>query len=159
MAPKFTLQAILDYHHSRVEQFEIELGSLNHQKAELEEMINLLNYKKDEFLNELKHLQTGQLDLLAIRQVQSNLEVLDATIDKRLKDLYQLEIIVEEKRKELLAAKQDEAVMDNLKEKEVKKYDLKIEAFEKRQQDDIYTSKTNMKMQMSKASLDQGGYY
>ncbi len=158
MAPKFTLQAILDYHHSRVEQYEIELGSLNHQKAEMEELINLLLYKKDEFLDDLKQMQTGQLDLLGIRQVQSNLDVLEATIEKRLQDLYQLEILVEEKRKELLAAKQDEAVMDKLKEKEIQKYDLKIEAFEKRQQDDIYTSKTNMKMQMSKASLESGGY-
>jgi flagellar export protein FliJ len=158
MAPKFTLQAILDYHHSRVEQFEIELGSLNHKKAELEELINLLLYKKDEFLEDLINLQTGQLDLLAIRQVKANLEVLEETIDKRLQDLYQLELLIEEKRKELLAAKQDEAVMGNLKEKEIRKYDLKIEAFEKRQQDDIYTSKTNMKMQMSKASLERGGY-
>lgn len=158
MPPKFTLQAILDYHHNRVEQFEIELGNLNHQKAQIEEVINLLLFKKDEFMDELKHLQTGELDLVAIRQVRSNIDVLEETIEKRMQDLYQMELLIEEKRKELLAAKQDEAVMDNLKEKEIEKYDLKIQAYEKRQQDDIYTSKTNMKMQMSKASLERGGY-
>jgi|WetSurMetagenome_2_1015567.scaffolds.fasta_scaffold133055_2 flagellar export protein FliJ len=157
MPPKFTLQAILDYHHNRVEQFEIELGNLNHKKVELEELINLLLNKKDAYLEELKHLQTGELDLVAIRQVRSNIELLEETIEKRMQDLYQLEILIENKRKELLAAKQDEAVMDNLKEKEIEKYDLKIQAYEKRQQDDIYTSKTNMKMQMSKANLERGG--
>ncbi|MBI9047919.1 MAG: flagellar FliJ family protein [Anaerolineaceae bacterium] len=158
MAPKFTLQSILDYHHSRVEKFEIELGYLNAQRTRLQELINLLLYKKDEFLEELRNLHTGELDLLAIRQVKSNVEVLEKTIEQRMQDLYQIEVKIEEKRKEILAAKQDEAVMDKLKEKEIKKYDLKIEAYEKRQQDDIYTSKTNMKMQMSKASLDKGGY-
>ena len=158
MPPKFTLQAILDYHHSRVEQFEIELGTLNHQKAELEEIINLLLYKKDEFLEELKHLQTGELDLMSIRQVRANIEVVEETIEQRMQDLYQLELLIDEKRKELLSARQDEAVMDNLKEKEIEKYELKIQAYEKRQQDDIYTSQTNMKMQMNKASLERGGY-
>jgi flagellar FliJ protein len=158
MAPKFALQSILDYHHSRVEQHEIELGNLNNQKSKLEEIINLLLFKKDEFLDELKHLQTGELDLQAIHQVKSNIEVVEDTIEKRMQDLYQIEILIEEKRKELLSAKQDEAVMDKLKEKEIEKYDLKIQEYEKRQQDDIYTSKTNMKMQMSKASLDKGGY-
>jgi flagellar export protein FliJ len=158
MAPKFNLQSILDYHHSRVEQYEIELGNLNAQKAKMEEIIALLLQKKDDFLNELKLLQTGELDLLAIRQVKSNIEIVEDTIEQRMQDLYQLELLIEEKRKELLAAKQDEAVMDKLKEKEIKKYDLKIQEYEKRQQDDIYTSQTNMKMQLSKASLEKGGY-
>jgi flagellar protein FliJ len=158
MAPKFTLQSILDYHHSRVEQHEIELGNLNAQKTKLEEVISLLYFKKDEYLEELKNLQTGELDLQAIRQVKSNVEVLEETIEQRMQDLYRIEILIEEKRKELLAAKQDEAVMDKLKEKEIEKYDLKIQEYEKRQQDDIYTSQTNMKMQMSKASLERGGY-
>ena len=57
-------------------------------------------FKKDEFLEELKTLQTGELDLQAIHQVKSNIEVLEDTIEQRMQDLYQIEILIEEKRKE-----------------------------------------------------------
>jgi len=43
MPPNFSLQSILDYHHSRVEVLEVELGKLLHSQKEMTDFLQQLN--------------------------------------------------------------------------------------------------------------------
>jgi flagellar protein FliJ len=143
MPPHFSLQSILDYHHSRVEVLEVELGKLMQSYREMTEQLNQLNSDQERLYVELKGNQSGELDLQKISQTRINIRKVQSDIEKQQALLQLLSQAVEAKRNDLIEAKQDEAVFDKLKEKEQERYLEKQNSIEKILQDDIYVSKAH----------------
>jgi flagellar protein FliJ len=143
MPPNFSLQSILDYHHSRVEILEVELGKLLQSHKEMTDLLNQLNFDQERLLINLKEAQSGELNLQKIAQTRFNIKKVQSDIEKQKALLQLLVQAVEAKRLELIEAKQDEAVFDKLKEKELERFIEKQNSLERIQQDDIYTSKAH----------------
>ncbi|MEI8132702.1 MAG: hypothetical protein WCG34_09720 [Leptolinea sp.] len=140
MPPNFSMQSILDYHHSRVEVLEVELGKLIQSQKEITALLEELMDDQARLFQELKNFQTGDLDLQKIAQTRLNIKIVQENIEKQKALLALLEDAIEAKLLDLVEARQDEAVFDKLKEKEMDRFTEKQLAIEKILQDDIYIS-------------------
>lgn len=145
MPPKFSLQSILDYHHSRVEILEVELGTMLHNRHDIMDLLMDLMTEQERLIGNLKELQSGELDLNSIGLIRSNIHHLQGNIEKQQKTLKALEQAIEKKQLEIVQARQDEAIFDKLKEKEFIRFQNKMNEQEKILMDDIYTSKARKK--------------
>jgi len=141
MPPRFSLQSILDYHHNRVELLEVELGTLVHTRQEIMDMLLSLMKDQERMLEELRDLQNGELDLQTISLIRYNIHRLQENIEKQQQALKMLEQAIEVKQMEIIQARQDEAVFDKLKEKELVRFQVRMDQQEKILMDDIYISK------------------
>ncbi|MBI9044905.1 MAG: hypothetical protein JEZ06_10485 [Anaerolineaceae bacterium] len=140
MPPKFRLQSILDYHHSRVESMEIQLSVLLQAKDEAVELMNSYKQKKENSIKELTEAQQGVLDLQFLLQARVNIHALQKLIEKQKDDIRLIDQAINEKREEIIEAKQDEAIFDKLREKELHRYIKKLEENERSAMSDIYIS-------------------
>jgi flagellar export protein FliJ len=138
MAPKFSLQNVLDVHHSRVEAHEVDLGRLLSFKKDAENLLASFQNTKNELMAKLQSAQTGEIDLFAISALRSNILVNDKRIEAVRAELARLEVAIRQKRNELVAAKQDEEVLEILKRKGIESYNAEVTLQESRTQDDIY---------------------
>ena len=77
-------------------------------------------------LEDLSEFQNGVLDLSSINQARFNIRHNQKLIEIKQNEIAQIEKEVNNKREELLLAKQDEAVFDKLKEKELDQYNQKV---------------------------------
>lgn len=143
MPPKFSLQSVLDYRHSRVERLEIELGNLKKEELECRKLLETLLLNQSQLNHRLSECLNGEVDLVNVRHLQSELKALSNRIKTQKKLLQSLENQVSAKRSELIKAKQDEETLKLLKEKELEQF-LALEARkEMRLQDDIYNAKAH----------------
>lgn len=140
MPPRFSLQSILDYHHSRVEILEVELGRLVHSRQEIIDTLTFLMKDQERMLEELKELQSGELDLHTISLIRFNIHRLQENIEKQQQTIKLLEEAIEAKQMAVIQARQDEAVFSKLKEKEYNKFQDHMINQEKILMDDIYIS-------------------
>jgi len=138
MPPKFSLQTVLDVRHSRVEACELELSKLLVAKYEKEQFLAQLKDLEGRLSKQLVEKQTGDLDLFMIHQLRENLRIIQAGVLQVNFDLHQLEAQVDDKRKELVAARQAEEVLGTLKAKEIERYQQEQNQQELRFLDDIY---------------------
>lgn len=143
MPPKFSLQPVLDYRHSRVERLEIELGNLQKEELECRKLLETLLLNQSQLSNKLSECLKGEVDLVNVRHLQSELNAVSNRIKIQKKLLQSLENQVNAKQSELIKAKQDEETLELLKEKELEQF-LALEARkEMRLQDDIYNAKAH----------------
>jgi flagellar export protein FliJ len=153
--PKFSLQSVLDYRHSRVEVLEVELGRLNQLRQEKLDAIAQNIANQERAYHQMGVYQSGDIDLLAVQQTQRYLSSLFVQLKKLESELAKLEERIESKRLEVVQAKKDEAVLENLREREIMVFKEKLFMQEKQQQDDIYTSKEHFKTRETKSSQDE----
>jgi flagellar export protein FliJ len=143
MAPKFSLQNVLDYRHSKVEKLEVIFSRIQNQLLSSREKLATMESEKTRLLEELGSHQSGDLDLQAILQARSYLKRLQKGIDRQLQEINRLKLETENARINLIQAKQDEAALEKLSEKELQVYTDKANMREKLQQDDIYISQAH----------------
>ena len=62
MPPKFSLQNVLDYRHSKVEKLEVVLGRLHHQLQTAKEQLAAMEQEKQHLMEELGTYQNGNLE-------------------------------------------------------------------------------------------------
>jgi flagellar export protein FliJ len=143
MPPKFSLQGILDYRHSRVEILEVVLGRimLEHQNAI--DILTELEIENQRILQEMAESQKGELDLKALAHTRLMAKKFQGMIARQQDEIRRLAEEVEKARKNLVQAKQDEQVMVTLSEKELLKFSEKQYMQDKQQQDDVYVSKAH----------------
>lgn len=136
---KFSLQAVLDARHSRVEALEIELGQLNKIKQQILSKLRFFSQKLHWLINEVEneHHKT-EMDMAVVMRLNSNIEYVEIKIEETKQELVDIEKKIELKRLELVHAKQDEEVMEILKEKEYQRLLEKIAQADKSLLDDIY---------------------
>lgn len=138
MPPKFSLQSVLDVRKSKVESLEIDLGKLLSAKRELESLLNTLYESRTDLLERLFLEQQGEMDLFNLSILRANIVATDERIQEVIKSINQQEIKIDQKRKEIVIAKQEEEVLEILKNKQTDQF-MKAQAEkEAKQQDDIY---------------------
>ena len=146
MPPKFSLQAILDYHHKRVEVLEVDLSTLLKAYQQALEVLNELQRNETQLLHDLFELQNGEMDLQKIARTRLAAKAVQAKITAQQNEIQSIEEAIQAKKAEIVQAKQDEAVYEKLRDKELERYQEKVKEQEKRTQDDIYTSRTHLQM-------------
>ena len=141
MAPKFNLQNILDIRHSRVEALEIELARLLSIQLKLESQLLLLRENQMGLMVQLTRMQQGELDLVAVNLVRYNILQGDDRIRTAKRELAAHQRLVEEKRRELVGAKQSEETLRILKQKGIEAFNAEMQLKEASAQDDIYIAR------------------
>lgn len=139
--PKFSLQNVLDLRHGKVELLEIELGKLMAIHQETKNLQASLGQYLDGLLNQLSTAQTGDIDLhklnllrLNILQLTKHIETVNLQLKKQTKD-------IEDKRSQLVQAKQSEETLEILKRKRNEVYAAEQLQIESQAQDDIYIAR------------------
>ena len=140
MPPTFNLQSVLDVRHSRVEALEIEFAKMLALQQEAQKLFDSLLAAQADLHDQLFAAQTGELDLVQISNLRSNILQNDALIKRVAEELAKLNQLVDEKRHELVEAKQDEETLQILKRKRIDLFNAEEALKEARNQDDIYIS-------------------
>lgn len=136
---KFALQSVLDYRHSVMEAFEIELGRLHAMRLEAQAVLEALLANQQQLYVDLRDRQNaGALDLPLIAQARVNLKAVEKRIAEQMQVIAQLDQQIEAKRQQLIKARQDEETLIKLKEKEQERLTEAEARVEDRQRDDIY---------------------
>jgi len=141
MAPKFSLQTVLDVRHSKVEALEIDLGKLQlaqQEKIALEETLQRL---KLNLFGQLQEQMIGDMDLVLIEQLRSNIDQVEEGIQVTRQVIEELGKRIEAKRRELVIARQEEETLDILKRKEQDRFAAEVRRKENNLQDDLYISR------------------
>jgi flagellar export protein FliJ len=138
MAPRFNLQNVLDIRHSRVESLEIALSELQIKLLRAQEALATQQERQAALMVRLSEAQQGDLDLVEINLLHFDILQTDqqVKIAARAVDVAQVE--ADNKRKELIAARQDEETLQILKRKRIEIYNQEQAMIEARQQDEIY---------------------
>ncbi len=138
MSPKFSLQNVLDLRHGKVELLEIELGKLHAIHQETQNLHISLEQYQNSLLNELSAAQTGEIDLVKINLLRLNALQINKHIEIVALELKKQARAIEEKRTELIQAKQSEETLEILKRKRHEVYTAEQIQIEAHAQDDIY---------------------
>ena len=138
MAPKFSLQNVLDIRHGKVELLQIDLSKLLNALQETEARLFSLQEFQVELLEELRLAQSGEIDLVKINLLRLNILQVNAYIESLTLELARQKQAVEDKRAELVTAKQSEETLEILKRKRHEVYVAEQLQIESRAQDDIY---------------------
>lgn len=141
MAPNFSLQNVLDVRHRKVELFEIELGRLLAARQEMELRLASLHEVQRDLLEQLNAAQSGEIDLLQSGWIRLNIVQVNQYIEDTALQLASLDRQAEEKRNELVKAKQSEETLEILKRKRYETYLAEQVEIEARIQDDIYIAR------------------
>jgi len=138
MAPKFSLQNVLDLRHGKVELFEIELSKLLAAQQETEmRLVSLQEFQRD-LLDQLRDAQLGEIDLSKISLLRLNILQVNTYIESVSLELARQTHEVKEKRAQLVEAKQSEETLEILKRKRHEVYLAEQVQTEARALDDIY---------------------
>lgn len=138
MAPKFSLQNVLDIRHGKVELLEIELAKLLITQQETESRLLSLQEFQSNLLDQLSNAQSGEVDLFKSNLLRLNILHVNAYIDSVVLELTKINQEIKDKRAELVKAKQSEETLEILKRKQHEVYLAEQVQIESRAQDDIY---------------------
>jgi flagellar biosynthesis chaperone FliJ len=137
--PVFSLQAVLDVRHSRVEALEITLGKLLAEERAGRERQDLLRAQQTELMQRMVNaMHADELDIVQVDLLRRNLlasEIESARVQTILNELARMVVL---KRNELLKAHQDEEVLETLKEQRNEVFRNEQKAKEASQQSDVY---------------------
>ena len=138
MAPKFSLQNVLDVRHGKVELLQIEFSKLLAAQQETEMKLSSLQEFQRSLLEQLRDAQLGDMDLSKISLLRLNIVQVNTYIENVSLDLARINRAVQEKKTELIKAKQSEETLEILKRKRHEVYLAEQVQIESRAQDDIY---------------------
>jgi len=140
----FSLQTVLDVKHLMVEGLEIQLAQLRNICMQLLALLETLGRVLDDLFESLKEQkEQEEFDIFLILRHHENINYIEGQIAQAEEELKILEEKIEEKRKELVAARQEEEVLEILKEKEYQLLLDAIEAAERKEVDDIYIARAH----------------
>jgi len=139
--PKFSLQNVLDLRHGKVELLEIEFGKLLAVHQETENLLNSLEEYHECLLGQLSDAQSGDFDLPKINLLRQNIVQAAQHIESVKLALLKQDGEIEEKRTQLVNAKQSEETLEIIKRKRNEVYLAEQVQIEARAQDDIYIAR------------------
>jgi len=141
MKVKFSLQPVLDYRASRVEALEIELAQIVRARGEAEKALERLRAMEQELFAEIGRRQRGVLNLAALAAGRARLRRIQEDIHQQTQVVEHLRTQEAHKRAELVAAMQDEKILEKLKEREQARLDAELARMEGRERDEIYVTR------------------
>ena len=119
MAPRFNLQNVLDIRHSRVESLEIALSELQIKLLRAQEALATQQERQAALLVRLSEAQQGDLDLVEINLLHFDILQTDQQVKMAARAVDVAQVEADNKRKELIAARQDEETLQILKRKRI----------------------------------------
>jgi len=147
MSPKFSLQNVLDVRHGKVELLEIDLGKLAMIHQQTENLLASLETFQAGLLEQLSEAQTGEIDLVKLNllflnslRIGKNIEIVNLELKKQ-------DLAIEEKRAELIRAKQSEETLQILKRNRHEVYVAEQVQIEAQALDDIYIARSFLSQQ------------
>jgi flagellar export protein FliJ len=147
MPPKFSLQPVLDFRETREEILEVELGQLLHAQRSAKTFLEALQNSLSRILYQLSRYQTDDVDIFMIGQLHSNLDIVNERITLQEARLKELSNQIEQKRQELVNAKQASEVLEKLKSHEIERFEDEQSRIENRMLDDIYIARAFQRSQ------------
>ncbi len=147
MTPKFSLQNVLDLRHGKVELLEIELGKLKSIHLETQNLHASLVQYQESLLNQLGAAQTGEIDMVNLNLLRLNVMQLNKHIESVVLKLKKQAMEIDNKRFQLVEAKQSEETLEILKRKRHEVYMAEQVHIEAQAQDDIYIARAFRKQQ------------
>lgn len=145
MSVEFSLQAVLDYRHSRVEGLEIELGRLLFEQQQARRALEALEASRHSLFDEMREKQAGVLDLAALTQMRLNLKHLEKRLAQQQAALAELAQRIDEHRRRLITAKQEEETLVTLKNKEIAQQRAEQARLENALRDDLYIMRAHQR--------------
>lgn len=141
MTPKFSLQNVLELRHGKVELLEIELGKLHAIHQETQNLLASLKEYQDNLLDQLSAEQTGEIDMVNLNLLRLNILQINKHIEIVALEFKKQTRVIEDKRTELIQAKQSEETLEILKRKRHEIYAAEQIQIEAQAQDDIYIAR------------------
>jgi flagellar export protein FliJ len=141
MAPKFSLQSVLDFRHGKVELLEVELGKMLSAHLETQSLLVALQEYQTSILEQLSVAQTGEIDLIMMNLLRLNVLQIARHIDQVQLELKKQEREITAKRTEMVKAKQSEETLETLKRNRHEIYIAEQVQIESQVQDDIYIAR------------------
>ena len=141
MAPKFSLQNVLDIRHEKVELLEIEFGKLLALHHETQRLMKSLEKYQAALLEQLSVAQTGDIDLVELNLLRMNIQQVNKNMELVAIQLKKQTLEIEEKRSQLVKARQSEETLEILKRKRHEIYVAEQVHIEAQIQDDIYIAR------------------
>ena len=138
MGPKFSLQAVLDFRHSRVETLEMELAKLQETYRQGLDMQTQCQDSLVQLYLQLQQEQNGELNLFNITHLRQDAHSTKDRLEQIKQALVAVEERIEIKRQEIVTARQAEEALNILKEKENNRWLAEQVLVESRQQDNVY---------------------
>jgi len=142
MSPKFSLQNVLDVRHGKVELLEIDLGKLAMIHQQTENLLASLEAFQAGLLEQLSEAQTGEIDLVKLNLLFLNSLRIGKNIEMVNLELKKQDLAIEEKRAELIRAKQSEETLQILKRNRHEVYVAEQVQIEAQALDDIYIARS-----------------
>jgi flagellar export protein FliJ len=147
MPPKFTLQSVLNYHHNRVELLEMELGRLRHEAYEVQLQIDYCRGRRQGLFEEARQQQNDLMDMDAVLLVRQQIQALERKLEQHEHAHADLTQQINAQLEKVVVARQDEATLKKLKDKELDAYLAELARREESQRDDIYIAQAFRKAQ------------
>jgi len=141
MSPKFSLQNVLDLRHGKVELLEIELGKLHAAHQETQNLLASLKKYQDDLLDQLSAEQTGEIDMVNLNLLRLNILQINKHIEIVTLEFKKQSRVIDDKRTELIQAKQSEETLEILKRNRHEIYVAAQVQIEAQVQDDIYIAR------------------
>ncbi len=151
MRVRFSLQPVLDYRTSVVEALEIALAQIMRAQAEAEARLAALEAQESDLIAEIARRQRGLLDLAALAAGRARLRRVQEQVRQQMETVEHLRAQAAAKRTELVAAMQDEKILEKLKEHEQARLDAELARAEGRERDDLYVTRHRRSKQMREA--------
>lgn len=140
--PAFSLQAVLDVRHSRVEAHEIALGRLLAEEKQGQVYLEALTARHAQWMAQLQRAMQGEMDVVTVDLIRSGLLSIETEIGRVKMVLKELARAVEDQRRRLIDAHQDEEVLVTLKKKRQELFLNEQKAREANLQDDVYIAQS-----------------
>ncbi len=141
MSPKFSLQNVLELRHGKVELLEIELGKLLAIHQETQNLLASLKEYQDNLFDQLSAEQIGEIDMVNLNLLRLNISQINNHIEIVKVEFKKQSRLIEDKRAELIQAKQSEETLEILKRKRYEVYAAEQIQIEAQTQDDIYIAR------------------
>ncbi len=141
MKSRFRLQTVLEYRGRIVEALEVALAGLRAEERDAETRLAELYSQQQQVIAAMRMHQSGELDLLIIRQLQRNWMIFKSSIEQQVQRLADLQEAVNAKRLELLEAVKEHDVLLKLKERHANAWQAELNRQELNERDDQYIAR------------------
>lgn len=147
MPLKFALQSVLDYHHNRVELLEMELGRLRHEAREVQLQIDVCRERRQRLFDQLRQPPNQALDLDRVLRLRQDIQHVERRLRQYEHTHAHLTQQIAAQLEKVVAARQDEATLKKLKDRELEAQLSELARREAAQRDDIYIAQAFRKTQ------------
>ena len=124
---QFSLNTVLSYKQQVLEELQNEHGKLIYQVRQQELVLQAAEERYRGLNLEFRQAETEGLTIAEALRYESGLRFLEDEIQREAKRLREYEAAAEEKRRQVVAARQDTASLEKLKDKKWKDYQKQVQ--------------------------------